>query len=220
MNAAGCALAFLAVIAVGAPASGKTLTDEKLGVTMEVPDDWADSVDIANTARAPAELIAGIASPDGARTFIAMAVPLNPREAGSPESYQQGLQGSLKTQGFALGATTRMTVNGVNFESCTATVAGESVPRMQVLSAFGNGRAFTLSASSGLGDPTHDPELQAMVQSFRFLIPPKPLRSVSPASAASQRFGMLAGGAIMVAGLVACPAALIIGGYFFFRKKK
>src|SRR5437762_5420708 len=99
MKATGCALALFALVAT-APA--KTVTAEKLGVTVEVPDDWADSPEIARTARAPAELIAGVASPEGTRTFIAMAVPLNPHEAGSPESFQRGLQGSLKTQGFAL----------------------------------------------------------------------------------------------------------------------
>jgi chromate transport protein ChrA len=65
--------------------------------------------------------------------------------------------------------------------------------------------------------------LQGLVQSFRFQVPPKPFPTNTAYNIGYQvarTLGAWAGGTLAIAGMLACPAALIVAAYFLFRKKK
>lgn len=214
MKAAACALALLAVAATAAP---KTLTVEKYGVALEVPEGWADSPEIARAMRPPAELIAGLAASGGKRTFTGLTASLKPNEASG---YIKGLLDSLTRQGFTLGAKTPVTIHGVAFDSYTGSLAGAPAPILQIFSTFANGRAYTISVSSQIGDPTQDAELQGLVRSFRFLTPPQPFKQAADARAIGYEIGRFIGMLICPALVLLGAGALFGGGYFLLRKKK
>ena len=207
----------LAFLALAAGVTAKPLISGKLGVSLDVPEGWTDSPEMARSVRPPAELIAGLVDQDAQRTFTALSIALKPGEA---LGYVPGLLGSLKKQGFTVGENVPRVINGVSYESYTATAAAATAPVMQVFSTFANSRAFTLSITSQAGDPAKDAELQALVQSFRFLSPPQAM----PSAPDARRIGYEVG---RVIGMVACPAIFLLGagaifggGYFIFRKKK
>jgi len=217
VKTACCVLAFLVVAAM---AHGRTLTNEKAGITLEVPDGWVESAEMAKAVPPSAELIAGLAATAGGRTFTALSASLKPNEA---VGYTKGLLSSLTNQGFSLSANTPVTINGVNFDSYTGTRADATIPTLQIFSAFGNDHAYAISLYSQIGDPTHDAELQGLVQSFRFQVPPKPFPTNTAYNIgyqAGRTLGAWAGGTLAIAGMLACPAALIVAAYFLFRKKK
>jgi hypothetical protein len=217
MKVAACALVFVAVAAI---ASGKTLTNKKLGVSVEVPDNWVDSPTAAQMAPPPAELIAGLVNPEKTGTFIALGAPMDPHEVGVRDNFLRGLENSLTKQGLTLSSSSHVTIDGVDFESRTAAATGDTVPRMQILFTFTSTHLLSLMSVSTVGDATQDPELKAMVQSIRFLTPPRPLATSNTAYNVGYKVGR-------ILAIIACPAiALLViggalgGGYLLFRKKK
>ena len=210
MKSLGGALVLL-VLACAAPA--KTTTFAQFGITLDVPAGWTETPDAARNTPPPAQFITGLVSADGQRNLTAIAIPISDRDREPRTHFLAGMQDSLKKQGFALSPLAPVAINGLDFDACTATPTGANVPLMQALCFLGNGRAFTMGATSHSGDPTQDAELQTLVHSFRFLTPPA---AIVPAGIVRYLFFKAA----KLALLLACPTIALVVIVIFLRRKK
>ena len=154
--------------------------------SVELPAQWIDI-----TPRPPQTIVAA-QSTDNSRRIVVVAVKILKAHETAAADFRAGVKDSISNQGWKIEPEQQVTINGQPFISFTAHIP--SGGKFTAYTTAAGGEVYMLQAVGG-ANSSSDPELQSIVQSFRFLSPaeihPLDTPSKSPAYRAGYIFGQI-----------------------------
>ncbi len=204
MNKTLCLIAWM-LLAVAAPAAPISFPNHNFSV--EFPEGWSAITPV------PKPMLAAYQNADGTKKMVLLVQPLvGAQRALTNAEFMKGLKDGMARQGMALDSEKLGTIEGLPSVAVTGHLPGGLTMTAFVVGA--NEKMYMMQAVLGPGlNALKDPEVQSVVQSFKFLTPVPPSPAPSDEDSMAFRIGF-------VVGVVLILVIVVVGLVFVIKHAK
>jgi hypothetical protein len=159
---------------------------EEGNFSIDVPATW-------KKAEAPPEALALYRSVDNSKGLTLMTMRLSAKDSPTAlEKMFSGAKGAAQKSGIPITGEHDEVIDGVTFKVYSVTLRNNVTVR-SAMAVVGQ-RGYSIQGFSGVSDPATDPEISAMVESFRLLNKPAtPLAASASPKDEAYEFGQMIG---------------------------